>query len=120
MTAATPRLLLVDDESSITDGLAPFLARSGFEVRVAPDGQQAWDLIAGWQPDIVVSDVMMPVMNGCGEESAKLSKAGAASWAKREAAYLECGWRSPRNLRRPTNSYFGTRHADKSLQFQVF
>ena len=35
MTAATPRLLLVDDESSITDGLAPFLARSGFEVRVA-------------------------------------------------------------------------------------
>ncbi len=64
MTAATPRLLLVDDESSITDGLAPFLARSGFEVRVAPDGQQAWDLIARWQPDIVVSDVMMPVMDG--------------------------------------------------------
>ena len=46
MTAATPRLLPVDDESSITDGLAPFLARSGFEVRVAPDGQQAWDLIS--------------------------------------------------------------------------
>ena len=62
--STSPRLLLVDDESSITDGLAPFLARSGFEVRVAPDGQQAWDLIARWQPDIVVSDVMMPVMDG--------------------------------------------------------
>ena len=35
---APPRLLLVDDERSITDGLAPFLTRSGFDVRVAADG----------------------------------------------------------------------------------
>ena len=64
MTSAPPRLLLVDDESSITDGLAPFLTRSGFEVRVAADGQQAWDMVSHWVPDIIVSDVMMPVLDG--------------------------------------------------------
>src|SRR5690606_39920342 len=44
----------------------------------------------------------MPVMNGCGEESAKLSKAGAASWAKREAAYLE--WRMEISSKSSTRS----------------
>ncbi|MBF4561728.1 response regulator transcription factor [Microbacterium sp. VKM Ac-2870] len=64
MTSAAPRLLLVDDEQSITDSLAPYLERSGFEVRVAADGQQAWDSVAAWHPDILVSDVMMPVLDG--------------------------------------------------------
>ncbi|MFT3798500.1 response regulator transcription factor [Microbacterium sp.] len=61
---ALPRLLLVDDESSITDSLAPFLSRSGFEVRVAADGAQALDEVARWHPDIVVSDVVMPRVDG--------------------------------------------------------
>ena len=61
---APPRLLLVDDERSITDGLAPFLTRSGFDVRVAADGQDAWDQVRTWHPDIVVSDVVMPVFDG--------------------------------------------------------
>ena len=61
---APPRLLLVDDERSITDGLAPFLTRSGFDVRVAADGQDAWDQVCTWHPDIVVSDVVMPVFDG--------------------------------------------------------
>lgn len=64
MTSGPPRLLLVDDESSITESLAPFLARSGFDVRVAGDGQRAWDLVAEWHPDILVSDVVMPVLDG--------------------------------------------------------
>ncbi len=58
------RLLLVDDELAITDGLAPFLERSGFDVRVAADGLAALDSFEGWNPDIVVSDVMMPRMDG--------------------------------------------------------
>ena len=64
MTSGPPRLLLVDAESSITESLAPFLARSGFDVRVAGDGQRAWDLVAEWHPDILVSDVVMPVLDG--------------------------------------------------------
>jgi DNA-binding response OmpR family regulator len=58
------KLLLVDDESAITDNLAPFLKRSGFEVAVAADGKQALDQIASFQPDLVVLDVMMPRMDG--------------------------------------------------------
>ena len=37
------KILLVDDESAITDNLAPFLGRSGLNVVVARDGQEALD-----------------------------------------------------------------------------
>lgn len=63
MTSA-PRLLLVDDESSITDSLAPYLERSGFRVRVAGNGRDALDAVAQWHPDLVVSDIVMPLMDG--------------------------------------------------------
>lgn len=59
-----PRLLLVDDEEAITATLAPYLERSGFRVRVAADGVEALRLHAEWAPDIVVSDVMMPALDG--------------------------------------------------------
>ncbi len=57
-------MLLVDDEEAITAGLAPFLERSGFEVRIASDGQQALDDFALWKPDAVVCDVIMPFIDG--------------------------------------------------------
>lgn len=38
-------ILIVDDETSITDNLAPFLERSGFEVSTSPNGKGALDLI---------------------------------------------------------------------------
>ncbi len=58
------RLLLVDDETAITDNLAPFLSRSGFDVAVAADGEEALLQIAAFQPHLVVLDVMMPRMDG--------------------------------------------------------
>jgi len=61
---AAPRLLLVDDEQSITESLAPFLTRSGFDVDVAADGAAALRIIESRHPDIVVSDVVMPVVDG--------------------------------------------------------
>lgn len=62
--APRPRVLLVDDEEAITATLAPFLERSGFEVHVAGDGVAALDEHARIAPDIVVSDVLMPRMDG--------------------------------------------------------
>jgi DNA-binding response OmpR family regulator len=59
-----PKILLVDDEAAITDNLAPLLQRSGFEVTVARDGQQALDAIARVHPDLIVLDILMPVING--------------------------------------------------------
>ena len=59
-----PTLLLVDDESAITENLAPFLERSGFSVIVASDGVQALELLRTAAPDIVVLDVLMPNLDG--------------------------------------------------------
>jgi DNA-binding response OmpR family regulator len=59
-----PKLLLVDDEEAITSMLAPFFERAGFEVAVAGNGEQALRLHAKRRPDIVVCDVLMPIMDG--------------------------------------------------------
>ena len=53
--ADRPRVLLVDDESAITDNLAPFLERSGFDVAVAADGEEALHQVASFAPDLIVS-----------------------------------------------------------------
>jgi DNA-binding response OmpR family regulator len=57
-------ILLVDDESAITENLAPFLERSGFEVHVASDGEQALELLPEINPDMLVLDVLMPKVDG--------------------------------------------------------
>jgi DNA-binding response OmpR family regulator len=59
-----PNILLVDDETAITDNLAPFLERSGYTVTVAGDGQEALDQIKAISPDLIILDVMMPKIDG--------------------------------------------------------
>jgi DNA-binding response OmpR family regulator len=59
-----PKLLLVDDERAITDRLAPFLCRAGFNVRVAADGGVALQEIPSFAPDLIVLDVLMPRLDG--------------------------------------------------------
>lgn len=59
-----PKLLLVDDEKAITDRLAPFLSRAGFEVKVTENGEQALRDIVSFTPDLIVLDVLMPKMDG--------------------------------------------------------
>lgn len=62
--SAKSRVLLVDDEKAITDNLAPFLERSGFEVAVAADGEEALRQTASFGPDLIVLDVLMPRLDG--------------------------------------------------------
>lgn len=59
-----PTILLADDESAITDNLAPLLTRAGFDVVVAHDGEEALARVRAGTPDLVVLDVMMPRMDG--------------------------------------------------------
>jgi DNA-binding response OmpR family regulator len=59
-----PRLLLVDDESAITDRLAPFLSRAGFDVQVAQDGEAGLKQVISFCPDLIVLDVLMPRIDG--------------------------------------------------------
>jgi len=64
MMSTQIRILLVDDEPSITENLAPFLARSGFKVSTASNGEEAIAKIESDAPELVVSDVLMPKMDG--------------------------------------------------------
>ncbi|MGD8456753.1 MAG: response regulator transcription factor [Anaerolineales bacterium] len=59
-----PKLLLVDDEKAITDRLAPFLSRAGYEVKISADGKAAIDDIVSFSPDLIILDVLMPKMDG--------------------------------------------------------
>lgn len=58
------KILLVDDEEAISDNLSAFLERSGFQVSVATNGELALKAVQRNQPDIVIMDVLMPVMDG--------------------------------------------------------
>ena len=60
----TARLLLVDDDRAITENLGPFLSRSGFDVTVAYDGEDALAKRDAVKPNLIVTDVMMPRMDG--------------------------------------------------------
>jgi DNA-binding response OmpR family regulator len=59
-----PSILLVDDETAITENLAPFLSRSGFTVSVASNGEAALQQVTASQPDLLVLDVLMPRLDG--------------------------------------------------------
>ena len=61
---ATGRVLVVDDDALIRDTLATALSDEGYSVRVASDGQAALDTLDEWLPDLIVLDLMMPVMDG--------------------------------------------------------
>ncbi|MFC0846051.1 response regulator transcription factor [Streptomyces noboritoensis] len=58
------RILVVDDEPEVRAAVEDGLAVEGYEVRGAADGLAALAEIAAWQPDAVVLDVMMPVLDG--------------------------------------------------------
>ena len=58
------RILVVDDEQEITLVLRSGLATHGYEVRVAGEGEAALELFQAWTPDLVVTDLSMPNMNG--------------------------------------------------------
>ena len=60
----TPRVLVVDDESLIADTLAAILNESGFSAAAAHSGEQALEVARDLQPDIVLTDVLMPRMSG--------------------------------------------------------
>lgn len=64
MIANKPKLLLVDDETAITDRLTPFLSRSGFEIQVAADGMAALEKTTSFAPDLIVLDVLIPRIDG--------------------------------------------------------
>jgi len=58
------RILLVDDESQITRVLRTSLSSQGYDTRVANDGETALEIMKDWTPDLVITDLSMPNMDG--------------------------------------------------------
>src|SRR5579875_1761800 len=58
------RILVVDDERQITRMLRASLQSSGYEVIVASNGLEGFDRFEAERPDLIISDLAMPEMNG--------------------------------------------------------
>jgi two-component system chemotaxis response regulator CheY len=61
----TLRILIVDDDGS-RDALAALLRDDGYDVITACDGAEALELIAAHAPNLVITDLRMPVLDGIG------------------------------------------------------
>jgi two-component system alkaline phosphatase synthesis response regulator PhoP len=61
---ARKKILLVDDEAAIVQSLRYNLERSGYTVTAAGDGRSAVALAASEQPDLVILDIMLPLLDG--------------------------------------------------------
>jgi two-component system, OmpR family, KDP operon response regulator KdpE len=57
-------ILVVDDESQITRVLRTSLSSHGYDIRVANDGETALEIMKDWAPDLVITDLAMPNMDG--------------------------------------------------------
>src|SRR5271163_2695200 len=57
-------ILVVDDESQITRVLRTSLSSHGYDIRVANDGETALEIMKDWSPDLVITDLSMPNMDG--------------------------------------------------------
>ena len=57
-------ILVVDDEPQITRVLKTTLSSQGYGIRTASDGEQALDEMKGWSPDLIITDLRMPKMDG--------------------------------------------------------
>ena len=58
------RILIADDEPNIVVSLEFLMKQKGHEVRVVGDGEAALAAVAGFLPDVILLDVMMPRLNG--------------------------------------------------------
>jgi DNA-binding response OmpR family regulator len=64
MPDTKPRVAVIDDEPRIRELLELTLGHKGYAVRTAPDGPSGLELAKSWEPDVIVLDVMMPMISG--------------------------------------------------------
>ncbi len=66
MPPRPPKVLVIEDDAALRKVLELRLGLEGFEVAVACDGQAGLDRIEDFRPDAVISDLMMPRLDGYG------------------------------------------------------
>jgi DNA-binding NarL/FixJ family response regulator len=60
----TGQLLIVDDEPGLRQAVQAYLEEEGFKVAVASNAREGWDMLQQVSPDLVISDIMMPQVDG--------------------------------------------------------
>jgi DNA-binding response OmpR family regulator len=63
-TPGAPGVLIVEDDTSLLRLLELRLSVDGYTTRTAVDGVDALRVLAGWLPDVILTDVMMPRLSG--------------------------------------------------------
>ncbi|HJW83957.1 MAG TPA: ATP-binding protein [Anaerolineae bacterium] len=58
------RILVVEDDEAMAGGISDVLELAGYEVQTAHNGREGLAALDGWSPDLIVSDIMMPEMDG--------------------------------------------------------
>lgn len=62
--AQEKRILVVEDEQHIAEGIKLNLNIQGYQVKIAPDGAAGLDLWRQWHPDLIILDIMLPMIDG--------------------------------------------------------
>jgi CheY-like chemotaxis protein len=66
MSRGITRILVVEDDVTLRETLAEVLVDEGHEVRAAAQGHEALEHLDGWEPHVILLDVMMPRMDAFG------------------------------------------------------
>jgi len=64
MSRAQTKVLVIEDDREVAGLIVEELVDRGYDVSVAYDGQEGWSTIVETEPDLVLSDLIMPVMSG--------------------------------------------------------
>ncbi|MBI2774196.1 MAG: response regulator [Chloroflexi bacterium] len=65
MNAVVPlRVLAVEDDAETAETFRAVLADQGYDIRVARDGRKALAELAGWRPDVMILDLLLPSLSG--------------------------------------------------------
>jgi CheY-like chemotaxis protein len=66
LAMGTGHILVVEDETDLADVLVFLLRGEGYQVQHAANASEALEMLTQRSPDLVVTDVMMPILDGCG------------------------------------------------------
>jgi two-component system, OmpR family, alkaline phosphatase synthesis response regulator PhoP len=64
MSTQPARILIIDDEPDIREFVSYNLSRRGYVVETAADGKEGYEMALTFRPDLIILDILMPVMNG--------------------------------------------------------
>jgi signal transduction histidine kinase len=108
------RILVVDDSADCRDSLATMLGLDGNEVQTAPDGATALEMAASFEPEIVLLDIRMPVMDGY--EAARRMR--AEPYGKQAILIALTGWGQQEHRERSRLAGFDA-HLTKPLEHEA-